>query len=232
MRSARNSRGVYFDPYVERLKRGENCTYERLVGPPGGEARWHLVRLAPDHGREGGFNGYYIVGSDIHDIKLAQERLAARKRSCGYSPTTSPTRWRTSTASAASSSPTATSPQQRGTTPERSSGARPPSCSAPRSAAWIAERTQKVFDRGENGDLRARGRSCPTARCAHFHVKAVPDFDDDGERARHVRRRPRHHRGEGGRRSCSPRASRTCASSPRTSPRRSSTSTSSAAARS
>ena len=37
----------FFTPYVERLQRGETCTYERMTGPPDGEQRWHVVQLAP-----------------------------------------------------------------------------------------------------------------------------------------------------------------------------------------
>ncbi len=66
----------YFTSFVERLKRGETCTYERLAGPPGGEMRWYQVRLEPHMGEDGAFAGYYIVGTDIHEVKLAQERLA------------------------------------------------------------------------------------------------------------------------------------------------------------
>ena len=61
------------------LRRGEPCSYERLLGPPGGEARWHLVRLAPITGADDGFDGFYMVASDIHDIKLAQQRMAAQE---------------------------------------------------------------------------------------------------------------------------------------------------------
>jgi diguanylate cyclase (GGDEF)-like protein/PAS domain S-box-containing protein len=64
----------FFEPYVERLKRGETCEYERYVDSPGQEARWYLVRLVPIL-TAGGFDGYYIVGTDIHDIRTAQERL-------------------------------------------------------------------------------------------------------------------------------------------------------------
>jgi diguanylate cyclase (GGDEF)-like protein/PAS domain S-box-containing protein len=65
----------FFTPFVERLKRGETCTYERLVGPPGSEKRWFRVRLVPFMGEGGAFAGYYIVGSDVHEVKLAQQRL-------------------------------------------------------------------------------------------------------------------------------------------------------------
>jgi len=70
----------FFRPFVERLKAGETCTYERQVGPrEAGEAarRWIRVRLVPVIGEGRAFQGYYIVGSDIHELKDAQERLRA-----------------------------------------------------------------------------------------------------------------------------------------------------------
>ncbi len=71
--------GKYHTPFVERLQRGEACSYERLVGPPGGQMRWFLVRLEPHIAEGGGYAGYYIVGTDIHDVKLAQERVAEQE---------------------------------------------------------------------------------------------------------------------------------------------------------
>jgi diguanylate cyclase (GGDEF)-like protein/PAS domain S-box-containing protein len=68
-----------FEPFVERLQRGVACSYERRIGPPSGDKRWFLVRLQPLMTREGRFNGYYIVGSDIHDIRTAQEQLQAQE---------------------------------------------------------------------------------------------------------------------------------------------------------
>lgn len=70
---------LYFTPFVGRLQRGESCAYERLAGPQGGEKRWFQVRLEPHMGEDGAFAGYYIVGTDIHDVKLAQERLAEQE---------------------------------------------------------------------------------------------------------------------------------------------------------
>jgi diguanylate cyclase (GGDEF)-like protein/PAS domain S-box-containing protein len=65
----------FFEPNLDRLKAGEHIHYERLIGPPGAEKRWHLVHVAPLMDGEGRFNGYFSIGSDIHDIKMAQERL-------------------------------------------------------------------------------------------------------------------------------------------------------------
>jgi diguanylate cyclase (GGDEF)-like protein/PAS domain S-box-containing protein len=69
----------YFTPFVERLMRDETCVYERLAGPSEGEKRWYQVRLEPHMGGDGRFTGYYIVGTDIHEVKLAQERLAEQE---------------------------------------------------------------------------------------------------------------------------------------------------------
>ncbi|QJR13474.1 sensor domain-containing protein [Usitatibacter palustris] len=65
----------YVAPFIERLKRGEPCEYERLVGSGDKPPRWHLVRLVPIRNAAGEFDGYYIVGTDIHDIRVAEEQL-------------------------------------------------------------------------------------------------------------------------------------------------------------
>jgi PAS domain S-box-containing protein len=65
----------FLEPLLARLRRGEHVSYERLIGPKGGEQRWHLINVAPLMDAAGNFNGYFSVGSDIHDIKAAQERL-------------------------------------------------------------------------------------------------------------------------------------------------------------
>ncbi len=75
----RKATAQYFTPFVERLQRGEACLYERLAGPPGGEQRWVQVRLEPHMAADGEFAGYYIVGTDIHELKLAQKRLAEQE---------------------------------------------------------------------------------------------------------------------------------------------------------
>ena len=63
------------DPYVARALAGETVTYERLVQTVDGQKRWFRVRTVPDKGRDGQVQGLYIVGMDIHDIKMAQATL-------------------------------------------------------------------------------------------------------------------------------------------------------------
>ncbi len=68
-----------FDPYMEQLRRGETVTYERLAGNHGAERRWVLVRLVPWMDTAGKYGGCYVVGTDIHELKLARERLAEQE---------------------------------------------------------------------------------------------------------------------------------------------------------
>ena len=138
----------FFDPYVEPLKRGETCTHERLVGRPGEEGRWHLVRLAPIM-VDGRFNGYYIVSSDIHDIKLAQERLAAQEAQLRLYTDNIPDSVAYLDRDRRILFANRHFAEQRGLRPEEIVGRTTAEFLGPETAAWIAERTQKVFDRGE-----------------------------------------------------------------------------------
>jgi PAS domain S-box-containing protein len=176
---------LYFDPYVERLKRGESCTYERLVGPPGGEERWHLVRLAPIMDADGGFNGYYIVGSDIHDIKLAQERLSAQEEQVRLFTDNIPDAVAYLNRERRILFANRHFAQMRGTTPDKIIGLTTPQLLGADMAAWIKERTQRVFDEGETATYE-RVAELPDGSLRHFHVKAVPDFDHGVVRGMYV----------------------------------------------
>ena len=173
----------FFAPYAERLKRGESCTHERLVGAPGEEPRWHLVQLAPimvplDDGTPR-FNGYYIVSSDIHDIKLAQERLAAQEAQLRLYTDNIPDsvayldRGRTILFANRHFA------ELRGMRPEQIVGRTTAEVLGPETAAWIAQRTQKVFDRGETATYE-RLVTMPDGEKRWFHVKAVPHLDSTG----------------------------------------------------
>ena len=65
----------FAEPYVERAFAGETVNYERLVNSADGQARWFSVRSVPDMDKDGRVQGLYVVGIDIHDIKLAQATL-------------------------------------------------------------------------------------------------------------------------------------------------------------
>jgi diguanylate cyclase (GGDEF)-like protein/PAS domain S-box-containing protein len=170
---------LYFEPHIERLKRGETCTYERLVTPPGGEARWLLVRLVPIMDDAGRFGGYYVVGSDIHDIKLAQEQLAAQESQMRLYTDNIPDAVAYLDRERRILFANRHFAEQRGTTPGDVIGKTTSQLMGGETARWIAERTQRVFDHGETATYE-REVDMPGLGHRHFHVKAVPDLDESG----------------------------------------------------
>jgi diguanylate cyclase (GGDEF)-like protein/PAS domain S-box-containing protein len=59
--------------------RGEVATYERLTEMPDGTRRWFHVNAVPHVGDAGEVLGMYVVAHDIHEVKEAQAKLAARE---------------------------------------------------------------------------------------------------------------------------------------------------------
>jgi diguanylate cyclase (GGDEF)-like protein/PAS domain S-box-containing protein len=169
----------YFEPFVERLTRGETCTYERLVASAGREPRWHLVKLAPILGPGGEFNGYYIVGSDIHDIKLAQERARAQDAQLRLYTDNIPDAVAYLNAERRILFANKHFAAQRKTTPEAIIGRTTAELMGGDTATWIAERTQTVFDRGEVATYEREMKLDDGTR-RWLHVKAVPDMSASG----------------------------------------------------
>ena len=62
-------------PHLERAMRGEESSYERRLRLPSGGERWVRVRIAPRRGPEGRVLGYYVVSTDIHELKLGEQEL-------------------------------------------------------------------------------------------------------------------------------------------------------------
>ena len=62
-------------PFVKRAISGETVVYERLVPTAEAGPRWHRVRAVPDIGLSGKVQGLYVVGTDIHEIRLAHQEL-------------------------------------------------------------------------------------------------------------------------------------------------------------
>ena len=58
-------------PFVKRALGGETVVYERLVNTIAAGPRWHHIRTVPDIGPDGKAQGLYVVGTDIHDIRMA-----------------------------------------------------------------------------------------------------------------------------------------------------------------
>ncbi len=173
----------FFEPFAERLRGGETCTHERLVGPPGEEPRWHLVQLAPIMVPVAGgaprFNGYYIVSSDIHDIKVAQDRLAEQGAQLRLYTDKIPDsvayldRGRTILFANRHFA------ELRGLNPQDIVGRTTAQVLGAETAAWIAPHTQKVLDRGEIATYE-RLVTMPDGEKRWFHVKAVPHFGHGG----------------------------------------------------
>jgi diguanylate cyclase (GGDEF)-like protein/PAS domain S-box-containing protein len=67
-------------PHIERVKRGEEASYERALRLPSGEERWVRVRLTPRRDAEGVVRGFYVVSTDIHEIKSAQAEVEDKER--------------------------------------------------------------------------------------------------------------------------------------------------------
>ncbi|MGE5096347.1 MAG: PAS domain S-box protein [Betaproteobacteria bacterium] len=168
----------YVVPRLAMLHKGETCTFERIFAA-GGEPRWHLVRLTPLSDADGLFHGYYFVGSDIHDIKLAQERLHAQEARLRLFTDNIPDSvcyvdrdYRIAFANRHFA-------EQREMRMEDVVGRTIEEVVGEEAAAWVAQRTGKVLDRGEVATYE-RLVTLPSGQQHWFHVKAVPDFDDAG----------------------------------------------------
>jgi diguanylate cyclase (GGDEF)-like protein/PAS domain S-box-containing protein len=171
----------YLYPVLDALKRGETCSYERLVGGSVAEGgRWHLVRLVPMLDDEGAFNGYYSLGTDIHDMKVVQEQLRAQEAQLRLYTDNIPDSVAYLNRERRILFANKHFAEQRGSTPEAIIGLTTVELMGEEVAAWIAERTQKVFDRGEVATYE-RQVAMPDGTERFFHVKAVPDFGAAGE---------------------------------------------------
>jgi len=175
-----NETALYVTPYLERLKRGETCSYERTVGPPGAEARWHLVRLVPITDPKTGFNGYYVVGSDIHDMKLAEERLRESEQQLRLYTDNIPDAVAYLDRNRVIRFVNKHFAEQRGVPVSEIVGRTTSQALGDEVAGWIAERTQKVFDRGEVTTYE-RILALPDGTKRWLHVKAVPHFGEAGD---------------------------------------------------
>src|SRR5215216_4126096 len=65
----------WIEPYIERVLKGEQLQYERLIRLHGLGERWVSWMYMPtyDIGREP--DGWVAIGTDIHDRKLAEDAL-------------------------------------------------------------------------------------------------------------------------------------------------------------
>jgi diguanylate cyclase (GGDEF)-like protein/PAS domain S-box-containing protein len=173
----------YVAPYLERLKRGEACSYERTVGPPGVEPRWHLVRLVPITAADGGFGGYYVVATDVHETKLAQEQLREREAQLRLYTDNIPDAVAYLDRNRVIRFVNKHFADQRGVRAEDMVGHTTAEVMGEETASWIAARTERVFEHGEVVTYE-RLITTPQGEQRWLHVKAVPHFDDDGKTVR------------------------------------------------
>jgi diguanylate cyclase (GGDEF)-like protein/PAS domain S-box-containing protein len=167
-------------PELDAAFRGEKRTYERLAHMTDGTQRWVRVHLVPDMGPGGEVKGLYSLMTDVdrdYRMRAALEQQQAQMRlytdnipdAVAYLDRDRRIVFANRHFAA-----------QRGYKAEEVIGKTTAEVMGPEVAAWIAQRTQKVFDRGETATYE-RTTTLPGLGQRHLHVKAVPDFDESGE---------------------------------------------------
>ncbi|HEX6004910.1 MAG TPA: PAS domain-containing protein, partial [Burkholderiales bacterium] len=63
------------EPYLERVRKGEELRYERLADYPGVGPRWISATLTPTFDAARETDGWVAIVLDIHDRKQAEEAL-------------------------------------------------------------------------------------------------------------------------------------------------------------
>ena len=167
------------EPRLEKLRRGEACHYERLIGYAGAPPRWHMVRLTPITDEAGAFNGYYFVGTDIHDMRMAQERLREQEARLRLFSENIPDAVCYLDRDRRILFANRHFAEQRGLKPEDIVGKTSRELLGEDVAGWIAQRTQKVLDSGEVATYE-RVLTLANGQRRWIHVKAVPGFDEAG----------------------------------------------------
>ncbi|HEX5130468.1 MAG TPA: PAS domain-containing protein [Usitatibacter sp.] len=166
-------------PEIEAALAGEKRTYERLARMTDGALRWVRVHLVPDAGEDGEVKGLYSLMLDVdrdHRLMEALEQQQSQMRlytdnipdAVAYLDRDRRILFANRHFAA-----------QRGVTPADVIGKTTPDIMGAEVAAWIAERTQKVFDHGETATYE-RTAVLPGIGQRHLHVKAVPDIDESG----------------------------------------------------
>ena len=69
----------FLRPILKRAQFGEHVEYERVGKNANGDRRWMHGRVAPDLDSTGKVRGLYCTEYDIHDLKSAEQALAARE---------------------------------------------------------------------------------------------------------------------------------------------------------
>ena len=166
-------------PHIEAALRGEKRTYERAATSPGGETRWVRVHLVPDFGADGEVKGIYTLMIDVDEDHRTREALQRQEAQLRLYTDNIPdavaylnTERRVLFANRHFA-------DQRHTTPEAIIGRTTAELMGEKVAAWIAERTRKVLERGEVATYEREMRLDDGTR-RWLHVKAVPDLSGSG----------------------------------------------------
>jgi diguanylate cyclase (GGDEF)-like protein/PAS domain S-box-containing protein len=181
-------------PEVHAALRGEKRTYERIARMRDGRERWVRVHLVPDVAEDGTVHGLYSLMLDVdrdhrmreelerqvEDIRLGQQQLAVQEAQLRLYTDNIPDAVAYLNRERRIVFANRHFAEQRGMEPEEIVGRTTPELMGTQTAAWIRERTQKVFDRGETATYE-RVATMPDGTHRYFHVKAVPDLDDSGE---------------------------------------------------
>src|SRR5690349_12797544 len=178
-------------PEIDAALRGEKRTYERIAKMRDGRERWVRVHLVPDFGEDGMVKGLYSLMIDVDrdyrlrheleaqvdEIRRAQQQLAAQEAQLRLYTDNIPDAVAYLNRERRIVFANRHFAEQRGVEPGEIIGRTTPELMGAETAAWIRERTQKVFDRGETATYE-RVAVLPDGSKRYFHVKAVPDFDD------------------------------------------------------
>src|SRR5436190_4910489 len=70
---------AFLRPVLKRAQAGEHVEYQRIGQNANGQRRWMHGRVAPDLDSTGKVRGLYCTEYDIHDLKSAEQALAARE---------------------------------------------------------------------------------------------------------------------------------------------------------
>jgi PAS domain S-box-containing protein len=167
-------------PHIEAALRGEKRTYERAARLPGGETRWVRVHLVPDVGEDGDVKGIYTLMTDVDEDRRTRDALLRQEAQLRLYTDNIPDAVAYLNTDRRVLFANRHFAEQRNATPEEIIGRTTAELMGPGDAAWIAERTQRVFDRGEVATYEREMRLDDGTR-RWLHVKAVPDLAASGQ---------------------------------------------------
>ena len=164
---------------IERALAGEVVTYEREALWPGRESRRIRGTMIPDKDRDGNVLGVLIVLLDIEQDHRLRKSLEAKEAELRLYTENIPDSVAYLDRDRRFLFANRHFAEQRGATPETIVGRTTADVLGEETAAWIADRTQKVLDHGEVVTYE-RLATFPNGEQHWYHVKAVPHVDSAG----------------------------------------------------